>query len=91
MLHEAFILNFLDDLDAKINYVERLSSQVPDGEYQWSDYQRNLERFLFLSGHEAQPEEEQEKSPRNSSKKKASDEEPDIKQPSLFGNQTTPF
>ena len=49
MLHEAFILNFIDDMDAKINYMERLSSQVGEG-YHWSEYQRNMERFLLLRG-----------------------------------------
>jgi 3'-5' exoribonuclease len=44
MLHEAFILNFVDDMDAKINYMERLSGQVEEG-YHWSEYQRNMERF----------------------------------------------
>ncbi len=49
MLQEAFILNFVDDMDAKINYVEQLSTQVEEG-YRWSEYQRNMERFLFLRG-----------------------------------------
>jgi 3'-5' exoribonuclease len=82
MLHEAFVLNFLDDLDAKINYVERLSAQVPEDQYQWSEYQRNLERFLFLSGHSAQGREE-EAMP---AKKKKTAAEPDVRQPSLFDN-----
>lgn len=82
MLHEAFVLNFLDDLDAKINYVERLSAQVPEDRYQWSEYQRNLERFLFLSGHSAQGREEEA----GPTKKKKTAAEPDIRQPSLFDN-----
>jgi 3'-5' exoribonuclease len=60
MLHEAFILNFIDDMDAKINYMERLSSQVKEEGYQWSEYQRNLERFLFLRGHKEQEESQPE-------------------------------
>ncbi|MBU0967141.1 MAG: HD domain-containing protein [Proteobacteria bacterium] len=80
MLHEAFVLNFLDDLDAKINYVERLSAQVPEDHYQWSEYQRNLERFLFLSGHSAQRQEE-EAMP---AKKKKTSAEQDVRQPGLF-------
>ncbi|MEW6521787.1 MAG: HD domain-containing protein [Thermodesulfobacteriota bacterium] len=82
MLHEAFVLNFLDDLDAKINYVERLSAQVPEDSYQWSEYQRNLERFLFLSGHAAQGREEEIMPAR----KKKPAAEPEIRQPSLFDN-----
>jgi 3'-5' exoribonuclease len=50
MMLEAFILNFLDDLDAKINYIERLGKQTTEPDYQWTDYQRNLERFLYVRG-----------------------------------------
>lgn len=56
MVREAFVLNFLDDLDAKMNYLDRLSRQTPAGEYQWTEYQRTLERFLFVTGHPAQGE-----------------------------------
>jgi 3'-5' exoribonuclease len=82
MLHEAFVLNFLDDLDAKINYVERLSARVPEDQCQWSEYQRNLERFLFLSGHTAHAREE-EAVP---TKKKKTTAEQDVRQPGLFDN-----
>jgi len=54
MIREAFVLNFLDDLDAKMNYFDRLSRQAPAGDYQWTEYQRSLERFLFVTGHPAQ-------------------------------------
>ena len=82
MLHEAFVLNFIDDLDAKINYMERLSAKVPEGEYQWSDYQRNMERFLFLSGHSGQPDNAE---PVGGQPKKTKESpEPAFKQPSLF-------
>lgn len=50
MMREAFILHFLDDLDAKINYINRLEDQAQDSGYQWTEYQRNLERFLFVNG-----------------------------------------
>jgi len=53
MMQEAFALNFLDDLDAKINYLDRLSGQVKGEGYQWTEFQRNLERFLFVRGHRA--------------------------------------
>jgi len=58
MMQEAFALNFLDDLDAKINYLDRLAGQVKGEGYQWTEFQRNLERFLFVRGHasnEAEP------------------------------------
>ncbi|MFZ5761679.1 MAG: 3'-5' exoribonuclease YhaM family protein [Thermodesulfobacteriota bacterium] len=48
MMIEAFVLHFLDNLDAKIAYFDRLGSQVQGEGYQWSEYQRNLERFLYL-------------------------------------------
>lgn len=53
MLQEAFVLHFLDDLDAKLNYFDRLGRQAPTPGYQWSDYQRNLERFLYIQGRPA--------------------------------------
>lgn len=53
MMAEAFVLNFIDDLDAKMNYMDRLSQKVDGEGYQWSEYQRNLERFLFVKGHSA--------------------------------------
>lgn len=55
MMLEAFILNFLDDLDAKINYVNRLGNQALDPGYQWTEYQRTLERFLFVKGYSENP------------------------------------
>jgi len=50
MIREAFVLNFLDDLDSKMNYLDRLSRQAPAAEYQWTEYQRTMERFLFVTG-----------------------------------------
>ncbi len=52
MMQEAFALNFLDDLDAKINYLDRLAGQAKGEGYQWTEFQRNLERFLFVKGHQ---------------------------------------
>ncbi|MCL7487317.1 MAG: HD domain-containing protein [Desulfobulbaceae bacterium] len=55
MTAEAILLHHLDDIDAKINFIDRLSEQVEPGNYQWSDYQRPLERFLLLRGPESAP------------------------------------
>ena len=55
MMLEAFVLNFLDDLDSKINYVNRLSDQAQQEGYQWTDYQRVMERFLYVQNSPAQP------------------------------------
>ena len=65
MTLEAILLHHLDDIDAKMNYIGKLSEQVDADEYQWSDYQRPLERFLLLRGqseeHSPPREEEQKK------------------------------
>jgi 3'-5' exoribonuclease len=50
MMSEAFVLNFLDDLDAKLNFLNRLEEQAPEPGYQWTDFQRTLERFLYVKG-----------------------------------------
>jgi len=55
MTTEAILLHHIDDIDAKMNYIDRLSEQVEPGTYQWSDYQRPLERFLLLRGHQENP------------------------------------
>jgi 3'-5' exoribonuclease len=53
MIQEAFALNFLDELDSKINYLDRLAGQARGEGYQWTEFQRNLERFLLVKGHPA--------------------------------------
>lgn len=58
MTREAILLHHLDDMDAKMNLIDKLSAQVETGKYQWSDYQRSLERFLLLKGMEDQPDAE---------------------------------
>ncbi len=50
MTPEAMLLHHLDDMDAKMNYMEQLSSKMEEPGYQWTDYQRPLERFLYLRG-----------------------------------------
>ena len=50
MISEAFVLNFLDDLDAKLNFLSRLEEQAPGPGYQWTDFQRTLDRFLYVKG-----------------------------------------
>ena len=61
MMLEAFILHFIDDLDAKVDYITGLANKAKDPGYQWSEYQRNLERFLYVRGADAdgaEPEED---------------------------------
>lgn len=50
MISEAFVLHFLDDLDAKLNFLGRLEMQAAEAGYQWTDFQRTLERFLYIKG-----------------------------------------
>lgn len=57
MMVEAFALNLLDDLDAKVNYMSRLQSQAREPGLQWTDYQRPFERFLYING-DGSPEQE---------------------------------
>lgn len=52
MTREAILLHHIDDIDAKMNLIDKLSAQVEAGTHQWSDYQRSLERFLLLKGME---------------------------------------
>ncbi len=46
MTPEAILLHYLDDMDAKVNYIEKLREK--QDEPGWSDFQRPLERFLYL-------------------------------------------
>jgi len=48
MTVEALLLSQIDDMDAKMNMMEQLRRKMKRGGYQWTDYQRSLERFLFL-------------------------------------------
>lgn len=52
MTVEAFILSMIDDLDAKMNITEQLRRRMAQGDMAWTDYQRVLERYLYLGGWE---------------------------------------
>ncbi len=49
MTPEAFLLSYIDDLDSKMNLIEQLRRKQKEEGRKWSDYQRSLERFLYLS------------------------------------------
>jgi 3'-5' exoribonuclease len=49
MTIEAFLLSFLDDLDAKMNLMEQLRVKMTGPGLHLTEYQRSLERFLYLS------------------------------------------
>ncbi len=72
MTVEAFILSFLDDLDAKMNITEQLRRKMDDKEMSWTEYQRSLERYLYLGGFADKEREAVESRPASS------------RQPSLF-------
>ena len=48
MTQEALLLHHVDDIDAKMNYTDQLREKMSEPGHQWSDYQRPLERFLYL-------------------------------------------
>ncbi|MDH3347152.1 MAG: HD domain-containing protein, partial [Desulfobulbaceae bacterium] len=45
---EAILLHYLDDMDSKMNYIDRLCGELEEPGMHWSAYQRPLERFLYL-------------------------------------------
>lgn len=49
MTVEAFLLNYIDELDSKMNVLEQLRRKMNSAEMSWSDYQRSLERYLYLN------------------------------------------
>jgi len=48
MTPEAILLHHLDDIDAKMNYMAGLQARMSGGGWQWTEYQRHLERYLYL-------------------------------------------
>jgi 3'-5' exoribonuclease len=48
MTVEAFLLNHIDEMDSKMNLMDQLRQKQKEEGMQWSDYQRSLERFLYL-------------------------------------------
>ena len=48
MTQEAIVLHHLDDIDAKMNYTDQLREKIEESGHHWTDYQRPLERFLYL-------------------------------------------
>jgi 3'-5' exoribonuclease len=48
MTPEAILLHHLDDMDAKMNYMQGLRAKMSGGGWQWTEYQRHLERYLYL-------------------------------------------
>ena len=89
MTQEALLLHHLDDMDAKMNYTDQLREKIADPGYHWSEYQRPLERFLYLqplaAGAEEKTGPDRKTAPVRSSKKsKAVKADIQKRQQSLF-------
>ncbi|MBW6521728.1 MAG: HD domain-containing protein [Desulfoarculaceae bacterium] len=61
MTVEAFLLSFVDDLDAKMNLMEQLRKKIKGPGLQWTEYQRSLERYLYLGPFESEDAEAEER------------------------------
>ena len=48
MTPEAILLHHLDDIDAKMDFMAGLQAKMSGDGWQWTEYQRHLERFLYL-------------------------------------------
>lgn len=48
MTVEAFLLNYVDELDSRMNMLEQLRRRQNSEGMAWSEYQRTLERYLYL-------------------------------------------
>ncbi len=48
---EAVILNFIDDLDSKINGVSSHIEKEPDNDSHWSSYHRLYDRYFYKAGY----------------------------------------
>ena len=52
MTPEAILLHHLDDMDAKMSSLDELRRKMTGSGCQWTEYQRHLERSLYLRGEE---------------------------------------
>lgn len=49
MTPEAVILNMIDNMDAKMNYLGQLKEKLPDEKSSWTDYQNLFNRYFYLT------------------------------------------
>lgn len=78
MTIEAFLLSFIDDLDAKMNLMEQLRKKMKTPGLQWTEYQRSLERYLFLGPFE------EERGPVAEDVDEGQAQQAPLRQPTLF-------
>ncbi|SMC22259.1 3'-5' exoribonuclease [Desulfacinum hydrothermale DSM 13146] len=50
MTREAFVLHLADDLDAKMNNLDRILEQAAGDESRWTSYQKSYARFFYKGG-----------------------------------------
>lgn len=50
MMEEAIVLHMIDDLDAKLNYLDGLRNGIKGADYGWTEYQRPYGRYFYLRG-----------------------------------------
>lgn len=50
MMEEAVALHLIDDLDAKLNYLNYLKNNIEGNGYGWTNYQKPFERYFYLKG-----------------------------------------
>jgi 3'-5' exoribonuclease len=79
MTVEAFLLSGIDDMDAKMNLMEQLRKKMSEPGLHWTEYQRTLERYLYLG-----PFEEREPEPMASAPERRAVSAPPSPQPGLF-------
>lgn len=53
MMEEGVVLHLIDDMDAKLNYLKGLKLSLDGTEQQWTQYQRIMDRYFFLSPDQA--------------------------------------
>lgn len=78
MTPEALLLHHIDDMDAKMNYLEGLQTQFEGEEHQWTPFQRPLQRYLYLRGkaiEDAQEEKQSLKKARSAKDESASQQQ----------------
>jgi len=80
MMEEAIALNYIDDLDAKLNYLGKLKKDISGPSYGWTEYQRLFERYFYLPG----PDEVVEDKARKEAMEDVSAEDRSEAQPSLW-------
>ncbi len=71
MTVEAFLLSQIDEMDSKMNLMEQLRRKMTGSELMWSDYQRPLERYLYLRAIEEEGQDRSRDEPPRTSKQQS--------------------